>query len=97
MIDMPVMEVCAWKNRQTAYRPTVLADSKRVPTKFIVGATSSYQMSRFSAYNRKGIQMQGFRDERPETAPETPAVMTTAVITQQTEHTADVSHVDGAG
>jgi len=96
VIDMPVIDVCAWKQRQLVHRPTTMVDSRRVPTTFRVGSTSGFEKSRFSVYNRGGTRVQGFQETQVELAPEHPVVRGTAATTVPIEPPLEADPAQGA-
>lgn len=80
--DMPVIDVCAWMRRKTVHRPIMMLESRRVPTKFNVGATSGFEKTRLLAFNKTGIRRQDFHEAPTELAPSIPAVRGMAATTQ---------------
>jgi hypothetical protein len=79
--DQPVIEVSAWKRRKMVHRPVMVVDSRRVATKFHVGATSGFEKTRFVSYNRTGTRRQDFHEAQPELMPAVPIVRGTAAHT----------------
>ncbi|AFH09413.1 capsid protein [Xanthophyllomyces dendrorhous virus L1B] len=84
-MDMPVLAVCGWKQRKTVHRPKMMLDSRRVATKFMVGATSGFEKTRFAVYNRRNVMAQGFHEAKAEMAPALPLVRGSAVSTAPIE------------
>nr|QGY72633.1 putative coat protein [Plasmopara viticola lesion associated toti 4] len=95
-VEMPKLDITAWKNRSNVYRPTVILSSRRKAVVFKVANTSEFTQTKFMVSNKRDVARQDFYDAQVEPAPSIPVAGPQAAVMQTMEAGAEADPAETA-